>query len=141
MSAHLVGAAEPGAAVQVEGLGPMTVDSDGGFTFDAALAPWPQTFRVSALDASGNETIREISIVGGIDYRRFPWAAILPGFLLVAVAFSGFFGTRRVGDGGASSPSERPLRPPRWRPAAISLDDGPVAEIEDLPPGGGSFGA
>jgi hypothetical protein len=136
---HLIGAAEPGAMVRVEGVGQVTLDPDGGFALDAALAPWPQTFRMSAIDASGNQTVREVSVIGGVDYRRFPWPTIVTAALLAAVAFSGFGGTRRVGNGG-SSPTARSSSPRHWRQATIAADDGPFAEIEDLPPRGGSFG-
>ena len=47
---------------------------------------------------------------------------------------------------GASATAVRPRRqqaassPRHWRPATIAADEGPFAEIEDLPPRGGTFG-
>jgi hypothetical protein len=137
---HLIGAAEPGATVRVDGVGQMTLDPGGGFALDTALAPWPQTFRMSAIDASGNETVREVSVIGGVDYRRFPWPTIVTAALLAAVAFSGFGGTRRVGNGGSPPATTGSSSPRRWRPATIAADEGPFAEIEDLPPRRGTFG-
>ncbi len=137
--AHLLGAAEAGATVRVEGVGQLTPDPRGGFAFDAALAPWPQTFRIIGTDSSGNETVRDVSVVGGVDYRRFPWPAIVGAVLLAAVAFSGIGGSRRVGAGGLPNSPEPPSDPRRWRPAAMGSYDAQGIEIEDLPPGGGLF--
>ena len=47
-----------------------------GFTVVTRLAPWPQTIRLTATDVSGNTSIGEFSVVGGVDYRQFPWAVI-----------------------------------------------------------------
>jgi hypothetical protein len=140
-AAQLGGISDPGTIVTVEGSGDVTLDRRGRFTYAATLAPWPQTIRIRAVDPSGNVTIREVSLIGGIDYRRLPWDAIVAAALLAIVAISGVIGTRRgqrrsallgqaatafAGNGAGA-----------WRASRLPLDEGPVAEIEDLPPGGG----
>lgn len=127
--ATIPGAAEPRSNVTVAGVGPVELDRRGQFTIQTPLAPWPQTLVVTATDASGNVTRREISVIGGVDYRRFPWATIVAAALLLAVVASGLVGNRwrRAGGPGVAAPG---------RPA-FAIDDGPVAEMEDLPPGGG----
>jgi hypothetical protein len=141
LAAQLGGASDPGTVVTVEGFGDVTLDRRGRFTYASTLAPWPQTIRVRAVDPSGNVTMREVSLVGGIDYRRLPWDAIVAAALLAVVAISGIIGTRR---GQRRSPSLARAASAlagsgsgSWRTGRLPLDDGPVAEIEDLPPGGG----
>lgn len=127
-SATVNGIAEPGVAVVIEGIGPVELDRRGNFTVNAPLAPWPQTLTATATDASGNETVREVSVIGGIDYRRLPWGTIVAIVVIAAVAVSGFFGARRGG------------RTPSARPAGVGaggLDDLAGPEIEELPPGQG----
>ena len=113
----------------VAGIGPVELDRRGQFAIRTPLAPWPQTLVVTATDASGNVTRRELSVVGGIDYRRFPWATIVAAALLLAVVASGLLGNRWRRSVG------RPVVVPGR--SAYALDDGPVAEMEDLPPGSG----
>lgn len=127
--ASIPGAAEPRSRVAVVGLGPVQLDRRGQFTIQTPLAPWPQTLVVTATDASGNVTRREVSVIGGLDYRRFPWANIVAAGLVIAVVASGLVGDRWRRAGG------RRVAAPR-RPA-YAIDDDPVAEMEDLPPGGG----
>jgi hypothetical protein len=126
VAAQIQGSTDPGATVVVEGVGEMDLDRRGGFAIQATLAPWPQTLRITARDESGNVTVRELSVVGGIDYRRFPWPFIAAVALLLLVAARGLFGDRRSG-----GPTGRSRRLTGW------YDDGPIAEIEELPPGGG----
>jgi len=127
--ASLGGSAEPRSVVRVDGLGTMELDRRGRFSIQMALAPWPQTLRITATDASGNVTRRDVSVVGGVDYRRFPWGTIAAGALLLAVGASGLFGSRRR-RGDHAPAAGRPL-------TIYAADDGPMAEVEDLPPGGG----
>jgi hypothetical protein len=125
--ATLAGTVEPGATVEVEGVGLVDSDRRGRFTFETSLAPWPQIVRVTATDASGNRTVHEASIVGGIDYRAFPWPTIMAIALLAAVVASGVVGTRRQRVKGTA------LGPPR----RDFDDDGSGPELVELPPGGG----
>jgi hypothetical protein len=129
--ASLPGTIEPGATLEVDGIGSVEADRRGRFTLETPLAPWPQTLRLIATDPSGNETVREVSVVGGVDYRRFPWQVIGAVALLIAVAASGMVGSRwrRAGTPG-------PSRSPRSARVAL-YEDGPIAEIEELPPGAG----
>ncbi len=81
---------------------------------------------------SGNVTTREVTVVGGVDYRQFPIEIILATGLIVAAVASGVFGSRRrrieaTERGGSPDPR-------RWQ------DDGPGPEIEDLPAGTGGLG-
>jgi hypothetical protein len=124
---HLAGRAEPGTSVVVDGIGDVPVDRNGGFAIDAQLAPWPQAFRVTATDPAGNVAVREFSIVGGVDYRRFPWPGIAAGALLALVAARGMFGGGR----------DRATRAGSTRRSSGTPDDGSTPEIEELPPGSG----
>ena len=124
-AATLSGTTEPGATVLAPSGSPVPVMPGGAFTFQAALAPWPQTVAVTAIDAAGNRTVQAISVVGGLDYRLFPWPAILAVVVLIGVILSGVLGTRR-----------------RHGPVAFSAgtsrrEEGPGPELEDLPPGSG----
>ena len=131
LSASIPGSAEPGSVVRVGGIGPIELDRRGRFTIETTLAPWPQTLVVTATDPSGNETVREISVVGGVDYRRFPWPVIAGVAVLLLVGLSGLVGSRWRRNGSDGAPvAGRGIR-------AYAFDDGPVAEIEELPPGGG----
>ncbi|MGZ9159604.1 MAG: hypothetical protein ACXW4T_00450 [Candidatus Limnocylindrales bacterium] len=127
--ARLVGGTEPGSTVEVEGVaGPFELDRRGRFAIDTTLAPWPQTLRVSATDEEGNRTVSEISVIGGIDYRRLPWALLAALALLLVVTI------RSLGTGPARAVVGA-VGGARWSTAGV--DDGPVPEIEELPPGAG----
>ena len=120
----LSGVSEPGSVVEVDGQGPLTLDRRGRFSFEATLPPWPSTVRVTAIDDSGNRAVQELSLIGGIDYRRLPWALIGALIVLALVALRGL---RTSSPRAADRPIELWLRE--------SDEGGPV--IEDLPPGGG----
>lgn len=136
--ARVTGVSEPGAVVAVEGAGRVTVQPDGPFAIETALAPWPQTLRITATDRSGNVTTSEVSVVGGLDYRVLPWAAIATVGLLVLVAVNavrGSSGVRSVGPRAAGGATDAAGGRPRM--AARSTDEMPGPEIEELPPGAG----
>lgn len=125
-TARLTGVADPGSEVRVDGSAPLELDRRGRFSFERTLAPWPQTLVIRAIDASGNETVRDLSVIGGIDYRQLPWALIAALVLLVLVTVRGL----------RTTAARRPLvavAAPRWNAA----DDGQGPEIEELPPGSG----
>jgi len=119
---HLSGRTEPGSTVKIEGGDPLDVDQRGRFTVVTRLAPWPQDIRLTATDESGNTSVAAFSLVGGVDYRRFPWALIIAVTLLVVVAARGF---RRAGGVEATA----------WSTGV--LDEASMPEIEELPPGSG----
>jgi hypothetical protein len=125
--ARLPGRAEPGSTLSLEGAGEIPVDERGRFTIETRLAPWPQTLRLTATDATGNASIIEFSIVGGIDYRQFPWALIAALSLLGIVAARGLAAAGRTRGGGVEATP--------W--STGMLDDAAMPEIEELPPGAG----
>lgn len=131
VEAEIPGVAEPGTTVFVDGRGRVDVDRRGRFAIRTTLAPWPQTFRISATDAAGNVTTREVTVVGGVDYRQFPWSAIATAVLLLAAGISGIVGSQRTRGSGTSGRAS--AGDGRW------LDEGPQPEIEDLPPGTGAL--
>jgi hypothetical protein len=92
------GTVEPGAQVVVDGVGPAEVDPQGSFTFETALAPWPQTLRIVATDPQGNMTVLPLTAVGGVDYRDYPWPAIVAVTVISAAIVSGALGSRRRRD-------------------------------------------
>ena len=124
--AHLDGRAEPGSTVSIEGGAPLDVDDRGRFTVETRLAPWPQTIRLTATDESGNASTAEFSIVGGVDYRRFPWALIVALTLLGLVAVRGLSNAGRRASGVEATAWSMGL-----------LDEASMPEIEELPPGKG----
>jgi hypothetical protein len=126
--AEIHGRSEPGTAVRVDGIGEVGVDARGGFTIKTQLAPWPQAFRVTATDVAGNHTVATFSMVGGVDYRRFPWPAIIAVGLLAVVAARWLFGAehRPVTEIEASR-----------RASGVADEDLSMPVIEELPPGSG----
>jgi hypothetical protein len=76
LSATLDGEASPGSVVSVNDT-PITTDGRGRFraTVDAPL--WPSQLVVTARDPLGNETTERVEVLGVVDYRGLPWAAIL----------------------------------------------------------------
>jgi hypothetical protein len=125
--ARLPGRAEPGSTVSLDGTGDIPVDERGRFTVETRLAPWPQTLRLTATDATGNASIAEFSIVGGVDYRQFPWALIAALSLLGIVAARGLASAGRTRSGAVEATP--------W--STGMLDEGSLPEIEELPPGAG----
>ncbi len=125
--ARLPGRTEPGSTVTLEGVGDIPVDERGRFTIETTLAPWPQTMRLTATDATGNASVAEYSIVGGVDYRQFPWALIAAVSLLGLVAARGLGSAGRTRSGGVEATP--------W--STGTLDDAAMPEIEELPPGAG----
>jgi hypothetical protein len=125
-SAPIRGVAEPRARLRL-GDGPV-VDAamNGAFELRAQLAPWPQALVIHAVDERGNETVRILSVVGGLDYRRLPWQTILIAGTLLGAAITTWRGP---------GPLARRLEAATVLPASRSIGAGreEVAEIEDLP--------
>lgn len=124
--ARLSGTVEVGATVAVEGDATVEIGERGAFAIETPLAPWPQTLRIVATDQVGNETVLDVTVIGGFDYRILPWPAILAVVVLSAALVSGIVGSRRrrgevdatpIGPAGAGDP---------------------VPELEDLPPRSGA---
>ncbi len=118
--ASLHGRSEPGVLVSIGGGPPVETDRLGRFIIETQLAPWPQTVEVTAVDPSGNATTTTVSVIGGVDYRAFPWPAIVAAILILGA----LIGAARSGRGAAV----RAVVP-------RSVDDEPFPEIEDLPSG------
>jgi hypothetical protein len=129
--AKIDGRSEPGTTVRVDGIGDVKVDARGGFTIKAPLAPWPQPFRVTVIDPAGNQTVGTFSIVGGVDYRRFPWPGIIAVGLLALVGARWLFGGQRGPVGGVTG-----VGAAGWTSGAAD-DAASMAVIEELPPGSG----
>ncbi len=123
---NLSGRTEPGSKVTIDGTTPIDVDQRGRFTVVTRLAPWPQDIRLTATDESGNATDSAFSIVGGVDYRQFPWALILALTLLGAVAARGLRAAGNRPGGFEATP---------W--SLGTLDKDAMPEIEELPAGSG----
>jgi hypothetical protein len=119
----LHGTTEPGAVVRLSDGPPVVADAGGAFALDTALAPWPQSLDIRAADAAGNVATLGVSVVGGVDYRTFPWASISAVAVLAAVVISGVLGTRRRRGVASTGPHDGA--------------DGPAPELEELAPGDG----
>lgn len=122
----LSGRTEPGSKVTMDGGTPIDVDQRGRFTVVTRLAPWPQDIRLTSTDESGNATDSTFSVVGGVDYRQFPWALIIALALLGAVAARGLRAAGRRPGGFEATP---------W--SLGTLDKDAMPEIEELPAGSG----
>ena len=150
--ARLDGVADPGSRVRL-GDTEVEVPRNGRFSVRTSLAPWPQTLEFTAIDGAGNETVRRVSVVGGVDYRQFPWEVILGALVLAAALLASLRAPRRpIGSsaagprlatsgpilvlGGLAVPPIGPGRSPRSHdPApsqAVDADGLPIAVIEDL---------
>jgi hypothetical protein len=119
--ASLQGRSETGVLVSLAGEAPVATDRFGRFVLETQLAPWPQTVELTGVDLSGNVTTTRFSVVGGIDYRTFPWPAILAAILMIGA----LVGAVRSGRNGSTVREVIP----------VSLDDEAFPEIEDLPSG------
>lgn len=125
VAARITGTVEPGSTVEVGGR-PVGVEIDGSFAFETTLAPWPQTVRVVARDPYGNRTESLTTVVGGVDYRGFPWSAIIATLVVVAAVVSGLLGVRRRQVSAGSPAPGGPWPSDEARP-----------ELEELAPGEG----
>ena len=125
-SAPIDGVTEPGARLWLGDGPPVEAATNGAFELRAQLAPWPQTLQIHAVDAQNNETIRTISVIGGIDYRQLPWQTILIVSLLLGAAVTTWRGPGRASGRRTAGVSARQVvRAPTRFDA--------VATIEDLP--------
>lgn len=146
LTARITGIAEPGATVQVDDGALLTTTSRGAFETRLTLAPWPQDVTFRAVDPTGNETVRTISMVGGLDYRQLPWQLIVALLILAAVMAGTIVEGRRakarlvagdrssitLGAGRQRRPSGRRRRDAAW--LTDERDDLPLPEIEEILP-------
>lgn len=150
--APLRGRTEPNAKISVDGGPWQEVSRSGRFEVRHALAPWPQTVEFRATDGLGNVTVRRVSVIGGIDFRRLPWEILVAGTVLLAVVGTTFLGARRgrrpmlldaarpVGLAFAGATLQAGSRRAVRRSVAWGTEDpdwGAVPEIEELAPGEG----
>ena len=76
LSATLSGRAGPHSRVTANGVD-LGADAEGRFAASIDAPIWPSQLVVTARDPLGNETTQLIEVVGVVDYRGLPWAAIL----------------------------------------------------------------
>jgi hypothetical protein len=119
LRAKVHGHAEAGAEVRLGEGAPVRADGSGAFEVETQLVPWPQTLEFTATDAFGNPTTERVSVMGGVDVRQLPWAAIITASFLLAAVITSIRGARR----GRPAPIGRP----------VTTDELPMPEIEELP--------
>jgi len=83
LRATVSGRAGPYSRVTANGVD-LDADSEGRFAASIDAPIWPSQVVVTARDPLGNETTQLIEVVGVVDYRGLPWAAILIAATLVA---------------------------------------------------------
>ena len=112
LSATISGHASPGSTVTVDGM-PVAVSDDGAFSTRVDAPPWPRSVAVAANDGFGGERITQVAVIGLIDYRTWPWVAIV-GALVGVGAIRLFLRT----------PSRHE------RPVAVGPDEGVLEELD-----------
>lgn len=76
LRATLSGEATPGSEVMANGR-PIVTDAQGRFETSIDAPIWPSQVQVVARDPLGTEVSESIEVVGVVDYRGLPWAAII----------------------------------------------------------------
>lgn len=146
-SAPIRGTTERGTRVRLGGGPFVDAAATGAFELRAQLAPWPQDLVIDAVDAHGNVSSQTLSVIGGIDYRRLPWQALVITAILLGAAITTWRGPaafRRgetapavagaypIGSGGIIDGATARSGRRGWVVASVEQK----AEIEDLPPSG-----
>jgi hypothetical protein len=85
LSVPVTGMTEPGMRVVVDGE-EVPVAADGGFATEVPGGLLPRLVRVEVSDPLGNRAEASLSVVGLVDYRRWPWIPIVVVLTLVAAA-------------------------------------------------------
>ena len=85
LSATLTGRTSAGSVVSADGVA-IETDAEGRFAGSIDAPIWPSRVLVTARDPLGNEVTEVVEVVGVVDYRGLPWAAILIGATLVVGA-------------------------------------------------------
>ena len=107
----LRGRVSPWVDVVIDGV-PVPVTDDGRFAGEVDAPIWPRDVTIVARDRLGNETVTRLQIVGFLDYRGLPWAAIVGAAIVASGAF--LF-----------------VRTPRPRqPQTIAAEDGTLEEVD-----------
>jgi hypothetical protein len=110
LSATLAGSASAGSRVTANGVAVETA-ADGSFAGSIDAPIWPSTVVVIARDLLGNETTELVEVVGVVDYRGLPWAAIV----VAATLFGG---------------AVLYVRTPKRRTVSVPAGDGGLEELE-----------
>lgn len=112
LRARISGRASDGASVTVDGV-PADVHAGGAYSVEVDAPIWPTDVVVVARDPIGNEVTQRLQIVGFLDYRGLPWAAIIG---LATVAAGAFLFVR--------TPRRREVDAPTWGDARLEEIDG-----------------
>jgi hypothetical protein len=148
-SAPIRGTTERGTRVRLDGGPFVDAASNGAFVLRAQLAPWPQDLVIDAIDDHGNISSQTLSVIGGVDYRRLPWQAVVITAVLLGAAITTWRGpaalrrdeTARAAAGAYAGGSGGILDGPATRTSQRARAGDGVeekGEIEDLPPPSGS---
>ena len=111
LSATLSGRASSGSTVSADGVA-IETDEEGRFSASIGAPIWPSRVLVTARDPLGNEVTEVVEVVGLVDYRGLPWAAIL---IVATLVVGGVLYVRT---------------PMRRAATAVSDDDGRLEELE-----------
>ena len=110
LSATLSGRTTPGSRLTA-GDREISIDAAGRFSASVEAPIWPSRLAVTSRDPLGNVTTQVVEVLGVVDYRGLPWAAIMLALTLLAGVLS--------------------LRTPRRRAEARPADgDGRLEELE-----------
>jgi hypothetical protein len=112
LSATLSGRVDPGSSVSANGRA-VDIGADGRFETSVDAPIWPSQVAVVVRDPLGTETSQWVEVVGAVDYRGLPWAAMLVAVTVVA--------------GGVLY-----VRTPKRRSAQRSVDDDDDGALEEL---------
>jgi len=80
------GRTDPGVAVTVNGA-PAFVDARGSFSAPVTAGILPTEFRVVATDPVGNVSVRVVTLVWPLDYRKLPFVPLAVVITIIAGAF------------------------------------------------------
>jgi hypothetical protein len=111
LQSRVYGRVSDGASVTVDG-NPAEINANGAYSVHVDAPIWPRDIVVVARDVLGNEATQRLQVVGFLDYRGLPWAAIIG---LATVAAGAFLFIR------TPQRRERPV---------MSWEDGTLEEVE-----------
>ena len=111
LHSRIYGRASDGVSITVDGV-TVEPNANGAYDVDVDAPIWPRDVIVAARDVLGNEAVERLQIVGFLDYRGLPWAAIIG---LATVAAGAFLFVRT---------------PRRRAAAAAAWDDAMLEEVD-----------